>query len=298
MRIAFEESGGKCILTCEIDSAANQTYRANFSPEHNHEYVEDIFNLSKPPRHDVLVAGFPCQPYSIAGLRKGLKDKRGQVFTEIVRILNFSKPSAFLLENVKGMTSHDKGKTFKYLIEELESCGYTTRTQTLNSMTHSNIPQNRERVFIVGFREPKKAAAFEFPEPLSLRKSLHECIDGTVSDQKYFYDSRFGCYKEIRSIVKSPDVIYQWRRQYVRENKSGVCPALTANMGSGGHNVPLVVVGGRIRKLTPRECANFQGFPKSFNFPEIADTKLYHQIGNSVTVPLIMRLAKEIARLL
>lgn len=291
MRLAFESAGGRCVLTCEIDENAMETYRANFSPTHPHEYVLDIKDVQKLPPYEVLVAGFPCQPYSIAGLRKGLNDERGQVFLEIVRILKESKPKAFLLENVKGMRSHDGGRTFSFMLEELAKCGYYLCDETLNSAVHSNVPQNRERVFVVGFRDETAANRFEFPKPIRLTKTIKSCINKSVRDQKYFYDSRFGCFADIAKVVTSSDTVYQWRRKYVRENKSNVCPALTANMGSGGHNVPLIRVESGIRKLTPRECALFQGFPTDFVLPNLADSKLYHQFGNSVTVPLIERIA-------
>ena len=128
MRLAFEALGGRCVLTCEIDEAALQTYIANFHPTHKHEYVRDIRDVISPPKHQILVAGFPCQPYSIAGLRKGLKDARGQVFLEIIRILKSPHPpKAFLLENVKGMQSHDGGETFEYMCNELRNVATSSR---------------------------------------------------------------------------------------------------------------------------------------------------------------------------
>ena len=297
MRLGFESAGGTCVLTSEIDSKAMQTYQLNYLDEASHEYFGDIVNIKNRdiPNHDVLVAGFPCQPYSIAGLRKGLADERGKIFMEVVRILKNKKPAAFLLENVKGILAHDRGKTFEYLISILEEAGYSTKFETLNSMTHSNIPQNRERVFIVGLRDKNKIANFQFPKPIKLTKTINDLIDHSVDSDKYFYDDRYDCYAEIKKFVTRTDTVYQWRRQYVRENKNKVCPTLTANMGSGGHNVPLIKVPSGIRKLTPRECANFQGFPRSFKLPKIADSYLYHQFGNSVTVPLIGRIAKEIS---
>ena len=298
MRLAFEAAGGRCVLTCEIDEDALKTYQANFNPVHPHEYVRDVNDAKDLPMHDILVAGFPCQPYSIAGLRKGLKDVRGQVFLEIVRILKSSKPQAFLLENVKGMRSHDGGRTFEFMLQQLEDCGYYLCHETLNSSVHANVPQNRERVFVVGFRDKEMAKKFKFPEPVRLTKTIKSFISKSVANDRYYYDSRFGCFNDINKVVTSPDTVYQWRRKYVRENKSNMCPALTANMGSGGHNVPLIRVGSKIRKLTPRECAKFQGFPKEFVLPKISDSALYHQFGNSVTVPLIEKIAYSMVEVL
>jgi DNA (cytosine-5)-methyltransferase 1 len=168
MRLAFEVAGAECVLTCEINKDALITYKSNFKSESGkHIYHEDILTLTKTmvPRHDVLVAGFPCQPYSIAGLRKGLKDERGgDVFLAILRILKEKAPQSFLLENVKGMLNHENGETFKFMVSSLESCGYFIRQEVLNSKDHANVPQNRERVFVVGFRKKEQADIFQFPE--------------------------------------------------------------------------------------------------------------------------------------
>jgi DNA (cytosine-5)-methyltransferase 1 len=303
MRLGFESAGGTCVLTCEIDSHATQTYQLNHSfPDKSHKYAKDIFDLksSDVPKHDVLVAGFPCQPFSIAGLRKGLKDKRGQVFEEIIRILKDKQPPAFLLENVKGMLSHNNGDTYNKIMKSmLEDAGYTVKEMVLNSMTHANIPQNRERLFIVGFLDQGKSAKFTFPEKVKLVATIDDCLRHDLAQPRHFYDDRFDCFSLIKRELKSEDTLYQWRRQYVRENKSNVCPTLTANMGAGGHNVPLIKHGSKIRKLTPRECGLFQGFPNNFKLPEgMAESRLYHQFGNSVTVPLIARIAHQIAKVL
>lgn len=307
MRLAFEKCGGKCVTTVEINSKAMETYNLNFKDEKNHIFHDDILTLDKIndklPYSDIFLAGFPCQPYSIAGLRKGLKDVRGgEVFTAIIKLLKAKKPRAFLLENVKNMKSHDNGKTFKYMINQLEKCGYYTKNATLNSMEHANIPQNRERVFIVGFKKYDQTFKFNFPNKVKLTKTIHDCLENKIVDAKYFYDDRFDCYKILKKEVLKDKSIYQWRRVYARENKNNVCPTLTFNMGSGGHNVPLIKTdyklksGINIRKLTPRETANFQGFPKSFKFPKISDSNLYSQFGNSVTVPLIKKIAEEMIK--
>lgn len=323
MRKAFESAGGTCVLTSEIDSHARQTYVAQpwKSRSAEHVFIDDVVRLGKmkatsTPNFDVLVAGFPCQPYSIAGLRQGLDDEkgRGQVFLSMLEILRKKRPKAFLLENVKGMLSHDSQRTIKYMISCLERCGYKVLPPTvLNSMIHGGVPQNRERVFLVGFRNDLKAvpkfdystkskianteSVFRWPKAISMQNQLQDILETHGVDEKYFYTpEKYSCYSEIDVAMTRSDTAYQWRRVYVRENKSGVCPALTANMGSGGHNVPLVRVGGKIRKLTPRECARLQGFDDLVFPPGMADSHLYHQLGNSVTVPLIEKLASEIAR--
>lgn len=305
MRLAFEKAGGECVLTCEIDPNALKTYELNFPPRNGHILVNDVLKLQArdfPKKGNslaVLVAGFPCQPYSIAGLRKGLSDDRGgEIFTSLLRILKTVKPQSFLLENVKGIKSHDNGKTFQFMLDSLSSQGYFLRHETLNSKLHANIPQNRERVFIVGFRDETAAKNFRFPGEVELNKTIHDCLEAGVVEADYYYDERYLVSAEIKKSVTRRDTIYQWRRKYVRENKSNACPTLTANMGSGGHNVPLVKDSKGVRKLTPRETANFQGFPKSFKLPKIANSHLYHQFGNSVTVKLIERVANSMAEVL
>ena len=302
MRIGFESAGAQCVLTCEISDAAMTTYKANYSPKHAHVYADNILTLESKdvPDHNILIAGFPCQPYSIAGLRKGLKDERGgDIFLAILRILKDKKPDAFLLENVKGMLNHDNGETFNFMLKSLKDCGYHVAKQVLNSMTHANVPQNRERVFVVGFRDAQKLCQFKYPKEVPLTKTIHDCLETTkTADEFYYTEEKYDCAKELKAAMKNMDTIYQWRRQYVRENKSNACPTLTANMGTGGHNVPLVLDEYGIRKLTPRETANFQGFPKTFKLPKLANSKLYHQFGNSVTVPLIGKIAKEIVKVL
>lgn len=305
MRLAFEKAGGKCVLTSEINEMAIKTYETNFPPDIKHVLVRDVLQLKAqdfPCSGDdlsVLVAGFPCQPYSIAGLRKGLEDDRGgDIFLALLRLLRTVKPRSFLLENVKGIRSHDGGATFEYMLEALEKQGYKVRYETLNSKDHANIPQNRERVFIVGFRDEGSAKRFLFPTKVELTRSIHDCLEQEKVDDLYYYDDRYAATEQIVKAVATSDTIYQWRRHYVRENKSNACPTLTANMGSGGHNVPLVRDTWGVRKLTPRETANFQGFPKSFKLPPIAKSHLYSQFGNSVTVPLIEKLAKSMIRAL
>lgn len=315
MRLALEAVGGGCVVTCEIDEKARKTYESQQWQRNlaNHISVDDVSDLAKMsprdiPHFDLLVAGFPCQPYSIAGLRQGLDDEkgRGQVFLSILEILRKVRPKAFLLENVKGMLSHDAGKTIHYMCEQLRHLGTGATVyqvllpRVLNSMTHAGIPQNRERVFIIGFLDQVDYSAFNWPGEMSLNVGIRDLLISNDVDEKYFYSAeKYDCFSEIKKMVVREDTAYQWRRKYVRENKSGVCPALTANMGSGGHNVPLVNVGGRIRKLTPLECARMQGFPASFVLPpDLADMHLYHQFGNSVTVPLIERLASQVAKVL
>lgn len=294
IELGFQKAGFNPIFANEIDEKASVTYRLN----HSHELVtKDIkFLHSKElPKIEVLTGGFPCQAFSVAGYQKGFKDPRGNVFWEIVRILEDKKPEIVFLENVKNLRSHDRGKTFRVILKALESLSYHVDFEVLNSDGFGGIPQNRERIYIVGFRSKKYANRFAFPEKLKKTAALSDFIDfKNKVDDKFYYEDRY-MVNELKKSMKRMDTVYQWRRKYVRENKSGVCPTLTANMGTGGHNVPLILTAHGIRKLTPKECFNLMGFPKSFKLPkEMASSHLYKQAGNAVVVPVIERIAKNI----
>ena len=169
-------------------------------------------------------------------------------------------------------------------------------------MLHANVPQNRERIFIVAFHESKvpNHAEFEFPNEIPLTKTIHDLLEREKVDAKYYYKPDHMYYPKLQESMTSRDTLYQWRRVYVRENKSNVCPTLTANMGAGGHNVPLLVDNFGIRKLTPKECFAFQGYPvDKMVFPEkMANSALYMQAGNSVTMPLIQRIGEQIVKVI
>lgn len=298
IRLGFEKSHKKyqCVFTNEIDKYAIKTYEKNF-PTHkvNNISIVDLKSTDIPD-FDVFLGGFPCQPFSIAGHRKGFEDDRGNLFVHIARILRDKKPCAILLENVKNLQSHDKGRTIQIICNTLNDIGYSLRYKVLNSAKHGNIPQNRERIFIVGFLDCETAEKFRFPYEEKLTSQVCEHLQEQVPE-KYIYTNRIKIYPILKENITQDienNIVYQFRRQYVRENKSGVCPTLTANMGGGGHNVPIIFHKNNIRKLTPRECFNLQGFPLDFDLPSfISDTQLYKQAGNSVTVTVIQKLAKN-----
>lgn len=304
IKIAFENAGFDCVFSNDMDSNCKVTFDLNFSNIFETDkqlFLGDISKIStnKIPDFDILTGGFPCQPFSVAGYRQGFNDEkgRGNVFFDIIRILKDKKPTAFLLENVKNLKSHDGGNTIKVIYRELESLGYKVTDKVLNSLEYGNVPQNRERIYIVGFLEASNFKKFEFPKKIVLNKKIHDCIIKNNVEKKYFYNDK-PLFEKLKDHVIKKDTIYQWRRKYVRENKSGVCPTLTANMGMGGHNVPIIFTDEGIRKLTPQECANFQGFPKNYKLPNIADSALYKQFGNSVVIPVVERIAKNIRKAL
>lgn len=298
--LGFKNAGVDIIWANELDSNACRTYRNNFTHTIIEGSIENI-KTNDIPVADIVLSGFPCTSFSVAGYRKGFDDeKSGHLFFETLRVIQGVQPKAFLLENVKNLESHDKGNTFKVITEALQSEGYHFKYQVLNSMTYGNVPQNRERIYIVGFKEKELSDKFCFPKPLTRTKDIHSITKPEEKkEDKYYYNSKSQYYEMLKKTVTNRDTVYQLRRIYVRENKKGVCPTLTANMGTGGHNVPLILDNYGIRKLTPYECFMLQGFPEDYKLPkDMANSHLYKQAGNSVTVPVIQRIAENILKTL
>lgn len=298
--LGFEQTG-KCetIYANEFDPYPAKTFELNHTIKID---PQDITNITSDeiPDFDICLAGFPCQAFSIAGYRKGFEDKkgRGNLFFELARIIRDKNPQAIFLENVKNLETHDKGNTLKVILETLTEHGYHTKYKVLNAIHYGNIPQNRERIYIVGFLNEHAYNNFVFPEPIPLTTPLDCIIDfHTKVDEKYYYTPgkyKGTIYEKLDEAMDDPRAVYQWRRHYARKNKSGVIPTLTANQGTGGHNVSIVRTDHGIRKMTPRECFNAQGFPPDFILPDdTADSRLYKQAGNSVCVPVIKRIAEN-----
>lgn len=296
IRTGFENAGFKTVFANDFEPQCRDTYDLNFKD--SKLVIEDIrkIGIDDLPKFDFLLGGFPCQAFSIAGYRQGFNDEkgRGNLFFDIARILEARKPEGFLLENVKNLKSHDGGKTFKIIEEALKDLGYHVKIKVLNTMEYGNIPQNRERIYIVGFKNKLYSDRFEFPSPVKLNTKITDLLEKDVPE-KYYYNGK-PLFEKLKGSVREEGKVYQWRRQYVRENKSGVCPTLTANMGTGGHNVPIIKDKKGIRKLTPLECFRIQGFPKNYILPKISDSSLYKQAGNSVSVPVVEAVAKQMMR--
>lgn len=291
----------KIVYANEFDNFAKETYELNFKNKVDCRDIHKV-KVEEIPNFDIMIGGFPCTSFSVAGYRKGFQDdKTGDLFFEMERIFKIRKPRVIFLENVKNLVGHDNGKTFKTVIESLENAGYKGKinSQVLNACEYGNIPQNRERVYIVAFRDKKDFEKFKMPLPIPLTKTIKDIFNfDDKLDNKYYYTK--GKYKEemYNKLVEEIDddtTVYQWRRKYVRKNQSKLVPTLTANMGEGGHNVPLIKTKYGIRKLTPKECFLAQGYPKNFKLPDnISNSKLYKQAGNSVAVPVIERIANNI----
>lgn len=300
--MGFEQTNFfKTVYANEFDEYPVKTYEQNFNVKVDCRDI-NLVKADEIPDFDVMLAGFPCQAFSVAGLRKGFDDEkgRGTLFFELIRIIKEKKPSIVFLENVKNLVGHDNGNTFAVILEELEKQGYKVKYAVLNAMEYGNIPQNRERIYIVGFQDEEVYQRFVFPMPTKLTTKLSDIIDfETKMDEKYYYREgkyRGDMYEQLVAAMDDDSAVYQWRRKYVRKNKSGVVPTLTANQGEGGHNVCLIKTKHGIRKMTPHECFNTQGFPKDFKLPVMSDARLYKQAGNSVCVSVIHRIAKEIVK--
>lgn len=298
IELGFEKVGFKTIYANEIDKYAIQTYQNNFNLTVDPRDIKNV-KAKEIPDFDIMLAGFPCQAFSLAGYRQGFEDEkgRGTLFFELERIFKIKKPSIIFLENVKNFVGHDEGNTFRVILEKLESVGYHVKHKVLNAADFGNIPQNRERIYILAFLDKKTYYHFDFPNPIKLTKKLGDIIDFNIrQDDIYYYTKdKYQFYDLLKSEMTNEKSIYQWRRTYVRENKSQLCPTLTANMGTGGHNVPLIKTKQGIRKLTPIECFKMQGFPNNYKIPkEVSNTQAYKQAGNSVVVPVIERIAEQL----
>lgn len=301
IELGFQQAGFTPSFANEIDPKAAVTYRANHSKT---DFVrDDIANVkaeSLPKKVTVIAGGFPCQAFSVAGYRLGFQDPRGALYFELLRLIVAKKPDVVFLENVRNLLSHDNGNTFKVILESLELNGYHAKWKVMNSKDYANIPQTRERIYIVAFKSKKISDKFKFPSEVTLTAKISDFVDlESELPEKYYYREDRPMYEVLKQEIVRSDTLYQWRRHYVRENKSKLSPTLTANMGTGGHNVPLVLTRHGIRKLTPKECFNLMGFPKDFLLPEeVVDSQLYKQAGNAVVVPVIKAIANQIAKAL
>jgi len=311
---AFQVAGATVLWANEKDRFAEMTFRENFADSGINYIGKPIEKLTVGgdalQSVDVLTGGFPCQPFSVAGEKLGFHDQRGELFLHIIRLIREfgpNKPKALLLENVKNLKTHDKCRTFKRIQSEIQKAGYwfsEANARIMNTSRYTDIPQNRERIFMVALscdHFPSNTFKFPDPQPEGSCKPVRSFLDLTrkAQDRHYFKPSS-QYYPLFREAIKDgdKDSIFQLRRSYVRENKSDTCFTLMANMGDGGHNQPVIKDRWGIRKLTPRECARLQGYTDDwFKIPSaeiVSQSQIYKQIGNSVTIPLVVRLARNV----
>jgi DNA (cytosine-5)-methyltransferase 1 len=295
-RLAFQKLGGKCVFTSEWNHFAQKTYEANFGEVP----FGDITKIDEEnvPDHDILIAGFPCQPFSIAGVSKknalgrqhGFKDEtQGTLFFDIVRILEKKKPKTFLLENVKNLVSHDKGKTFIVIREALKELGYNIHYKVLDGKYY--VPQHRERILIVGFREDlfKGKEEFEFPEKEEVPYVLEDILKKEVEDKYTLSDKLWKYLQDYAAKHKAKGNGFG----FGLANMDGVTRTLSARYYKDGSEILIPQEGKNPRRLTPRECARLQGYPDNFLIP-VSDNQAYKQFGNSVVSPLMEAVGENI----
>lgn len=292
--LGFIQAGHKIVWANEIDKDACKTYRYNFP---NNKLIEDDIrniNADKLDEIDILTAGFPCQSFSIMGYQKGFNDPRGNLFFDIIRIIDIKRPRIVFLENVRNLMYHDNGKTFLVIYNSLVQFGYFVKYKIINA-TDFNIPQNRSRIFIVAFLHYDDCKNFEFPTAMPLEKSIEDILDRTIKhDDFYYYNCDNKYYQELNRKIVYREGIYRIDDSGIANKKYKICPTLKANMGNYPDRVPIIRDKFGIRKLTPRECLDFQGFPEWFTFKGIPIESAYKQCGNTVCIPNIYKIAINI----
>lgn len=299
MRTPFEKMGGECVFSSEWNKFARETYLENFKEEPAGDITK--IKTSEIPHHDILLAGFPCQPFSIAGISKklslnhpvGLDDKiQGTLFHDIVRILKAKQPRAFLLENVKNLEKHDGGNTFGIIIESLKNSGYYIKSKVIDAKYL--VPQHRERIFIAGFRKKTDFENFEFPEIPDRKPRLEKILEKNI-DRKYTLTR--GVWNALkRHAQKHKEAGNGFG--YSIADVNGISRTLSARYYKDGAEILISQGRGRLpRRLTPRECARLMGFPDSFKIP-VSDNQAYRQFGNSIVVPVVETIARRMTQCL
>ena len=292
MRLAFKKNGGTCVFSSEWDKFAQQTYSENF-----HETpAGDIRSIKESdiPPHDILLAGFPCQPFSHAGLKMGFEDTRGTLFFDIARIIKFHKPKLVLLENVKGFLSHDKGNTFKVVKATLEDLGYEVHSQVLNAKDFG-LPQNRERIYIVGInRKRTNSVPFTFPRSPKKQTFVGEILEKSVPEKYTISDRLWSGHQRRLEEHRARGNGFGYS---IFNSKSTHTSTISARYYKDGSEILIAQRNKNPRKITPREAARLQGFPESFRIP-VSDAQAYRQFGNSVAVPVVSAIAKRMVILL
>lgn len=294
IELGFEQVGFRTIWANEIDTDACVTYRHNFTDIKLFE--KDIRNLdiSQLECVDVLTAGFPCQPFSVCGNKKGFKDERGNLFFEIMRVADAIHTPVIFLENVANLTEHDNGRTFNVIHNELVARDYFIRYLVADSCNYG-IPQHRTRTYIVAFKSHEACEQFEFPEECKLEKQIFDIVDKSAKvDERYYLRPGTYQYNKMINAINDETQIYRFSDYGVQSSKDGISFTLKANMGTWRDRIPIIKDNYGIRKITPYECLALQGFPKEYRFPNIPLNSAYKQCGNSVVVPIIRRIAEKI----
>ena len=296
LELGFMQAGFTVAWAIEKDAACCRTYRHNFKDVNLIE--TDIRNVDPSMLDcvDVITAGFPCQPFSIAGKQRGFDDERGHLFYEVGRFIKTHRPRFVFLENVSNLMEHDEGKTFLVVHDVLADLNYSIRYRVLRASEYGGVPQIRDRIYIVAFRDQEDCDRFEFPSKMDLEVTIEDVLNRKQKKHDiYYYSIADPFYKKASKIVTRHDSIYRVYHDSIKVTQNRMCPTLTASMGISKNQVPLVVDDFGFRKITLQECLNFQGFPKEYYFTNnITIDDAYKQVGNSVCVPVIRRIAEKI----
>jgi len=296
LRIPFDELGLQAVFSSEIDKFAQKSYLSYFG-EMPHGDITEI-DPKDIPDHDILLAGFPCQPFSQAGHKKGFEDTRGTLFFNIEEILRVKQPKAFLLENVKGLRGHDNGNTFRIISERLSQLGYYFKDKVLNARDFG-LPQNRERVFIVGFRDFDKFFSFEFPDKLNKTIKLCDILESNPNEKYTISDQLWAGHKRRKAEHKEKGNGFGYN---IFNENSEYTNTISARYYKDGSEILIEQAGKNPRKLTPYEASQLQGFPKDYvekaKNNGLSDVQLYKQFGNAVPVAVIREIAKNILKVL
>lgn len=295
--LGFEQAGCEIVWANEIDEYACKTYRLNFGDSFLVE--DDIKNISTKdiPQFDILTAGFPCQAFSSVGLLQGFDDPRGNLFFEVIRVVKDIKPRVVFLENVANLLKHDDGNTFKVIKGLLEELGYTVLFQVMNAKEYGNLPQQRNRIYIVAFKFKKNLSKFKYPDMVPLTRTAFDLYDKEKQEDKY-YMNRHRMWDRMMEYMTERNRVYRFTDWGLSRSREGICPTLLAAMGSRFERIPFFYDDYSVRLMTPRECARMQGFPEEFVLPETNEKQVYKQIGNSVSVPVVYRIAQNIVEAL
>ena len=297
--LGFKAAGAEIVWANELNAPACRTYRYNFGNEYLQESDVRKVDFHKTPGFDSLTAGFPCQPFSIAGKQEGFSDPRGNLFFEIGRLVDIRRPRIVFLENVANLVEHDGGRTFLVIYTTLVQLGYYVKYAVMRADQYGNIPQTRNRIYIAAFYDFADCQRFSFPEPVQLSTQISDIINrGEQKHEIYYYPADSEVCQKYGKSIQNDGYIYRLTDHGIVRVRDRMCPTLTANMGFYPNRVPIIRDQYGLRRLTLRECLDFQGFPDSFKFPaSITIDDAYRQIGNSVCVPVINRIAYKITEL-
>ena len=297
--LGFQQAGFDIIWANELNKDAANTYCYNFGCQHFVQGDVRKIDTAKIPNIDVLVAGFPCQSFSVAGKQRGFSDSRGNLFFEISRVVKAKLPKVVFLENVANLLEHDDGKSFLTVYNALVPYGYSFKYMVMDAHEYGNVPQYRTRIFIVAFLDNEMCEKFKFPEKIELNVTLNDIFDRSIQHSSYYYyNDTNPFYEALKSVVNDRTAVYRIYDFGLSKKAYHICPTLTAYMGKCQERIPIILDDFGIRRITPYECLALQGFPKKFRFPKISPESAYTQCGNSVVVPVIRRIAENIMKVM